>query len=171
MLNRLIKIFTSLRLTVVLLAFGILLVFIGTVAQADEGLYQAQARYFKHWYVFGFSFWGHHIPLPLPGGYLLGTALLINLMAAHLARFKWAWSKAGILLTHAGVILLLVGQLTTDIFSYETQLRFVEGESKCYSESYRDYELAFVSDGGNGTNDVTVVPQSLLARGGEISAA
>jgi len=164
------KFLTSLRLTAVLLALGIVLVFVGTVAQADEGLYQAQARYFKHWWVFGISFWGHQVPLPLPGGYLIGTALLINLIAAHIQRFQWTWKKAGIHLTHLGVILLLVGQLTTDIFSYETQLRFVEGQSKCYSESYRDYELAFVADGGDGSEDVTVVPQGLLAKVGEISS-
>src|SRR2546429_2523828 len=53
MFDRLLRFFTSLRLTVVLLAFGIVLVFVGTVAQADEGLYNAQARYFKHWFVRG----------------------------------------------------------------------------------------------------------------------
>src|SRR6478609_8098326 len=109
MSSRLWKFLTSLRLTVVLLGFCILLVFVGTVAQADEGLYEAQARYFKHWFVFGLSFFGNHIPLALPGGYLLGTGLLINLLAAHIQRFQWTWKKAGIQLTHFGVILLLVG--------------------------------------------------------------
>ena len=98
-MNRLWKILTSLRLTAVLLALGILLVFVGTVAQADEGLYTAQSRYFKHWFVFGISFFGHHVPLPLPGGYLLGTALLINLLAAHIQRFQWTRKKIGIHLT------------------------------------------------------------------------
>ena len=63
MFNRVFKFFSSLRLTVTLLAFGILLVFVGTVAQADEGLYQAQARYFKHWFVWGITLFGHKIPL------------------------------------------------------------------------------------------------------------
>src|ERR1041385_6726495 len=110
MLDRITKFFVSLRLTVVLLAFGIVLVFVGTVAQADEGLYQAQVRYFRHWFVFGITFFGHRVPLVLPGGYLLGTALLVNLLAAHSQRFQWTRKKIGIQLTHAGVILLLVGQ-------------------------------------------------------------
>src|SRR5882672_1053622 len=46
-LDRIINFFTSLRLTVVCLGLGALLVFIGTLAQVDEGLYQAQTRYFK----------------------------------------------------------------------------------------------------------------------------
>ena len=112
-MNRLWKFFTSLRLTVVLLAFGIVLVFIGTIAQADEGLYNAQTRYFRQWLVVGVNMFGKRIPLALPGGYLIGTLLLVNLLAAHIQRFQWTWKKLGIHLTHAGVMLLLVGQLTT----------------------------------------------------------
>jgi hypothetical protein len=171
MSSRFWKFFTSLRLTVVLLGLSILLVFVGTVAQADEGLYTAQARYFKHWFVSGLSFFGHHIPLVLPGGYLLGTLLLINLLAAHINRFQWTWKKAGIQLTHAGVILLLVGQLATDIFSRETMLRLSEGETRNYSESANHYELAFASDVGDGTEEIVSVPDRLLAKGGEISVA
>src|SRR5690349_11272388 len=101
-MKRVWKILTSLRLTVVLLALSIVLVFVGTVAQADEGLYNAQERYFQHWIVVGISFFGHHIPLVWPGGYLLGTALLINLLAAHIQRFQWTWKKLGIHLAHIG---------------------------------------------------------------------
>jgi hypothetical protein len=168
MLNRLWRILTSLRLTAVLLAFSIVLVFVGTVAQADEGLYNAQAKYFKHWFVFGISLFGYQLPIPLPGGYLLGTALLINLVAAHIHRFQWTWKKIGIHLAHSGIILLLVGQLITDLFSRETQLHFFEGETKSYSESGRDYELAFVSDAGNDTEEVVAFPESYLAAGGDL---
>lgn len=168
MLNRIIKFFTSLRLTVVLLALGIVLVFVGTIAQADEGLYQAQGRYFKHWFVWPITMFGHRIPIGLPGGYLIGTMLLINLAAAHVKRFQMTWKKLGIHLTHAGVILLLVGQLTTDIFSRETQLHFKEGETKSWSESGMDYELAIVTDLDATTEEVVAIPQSIVARGGEI---
>ena len=88
-MNRIWKFFTSLRLTVTLLALGIVLIFIGTVAQADEGLYVAQERYFKHWFIFGISFFGHKVPLPFPGGYLIGTTLLVSLTAAFIHRFQW----------------------------------------------------------------------------------
>src|ERR1051325_3358548 len=130
MLDRLVRFLVSLRLTVVLLAFGIVLVFVGTVAQADEGLYNAQARYFKHWFVWGITTFGYPIPIGLPGGYLIGTVLLINLVAAHINRFQFTTKKIGIQLTHAGVILLLVGQLTTDLFTRETQMRFFEGQTR-----------------------------------------
>ncbi|HEY5296700.1 MAG TPA: cytochrome c biogenesis protein ResB [Verrucomicrobiae bacterium] len=166
--SRLLKIFTSLRLTVILLAFAIVLVFIGTLAQVDEGLYNAQARYFRQWIIFGLDLFGRKIPLILPGGYLIGTLLLINLLAAHIYRFQLSVKKIGIQLTHAGVILLLVGQLVTDMFSRETQMHFVEGETKSYSESPRNYELIFTSaENANEETDVAI-PDKMLARGGEI---
>ncbi len=168
MARRAIRILASLRLTVTLLALGIVLVFVGTVAQADEGLYQAQQRYFRHWFVWGISFFGTRVPVPLPGGYLLGTLLLANLVAGHATRFQWKWRKLGIHLTHAGIILLLVGQLTTDMFSHETEMRFAEGETRNYSESPLNYELAFVADGGSGTQQVVAIPARLLARGTEL---
>jgi hypothetical protein len=168
LLDRAAKFFSSLRLTVVLLAFAIVLVWVGTVAQADEGLYQAQTRYFKTWIVVGANMFGHHIPLVLPGGYLLGSTLLINLIAAHISRFQFTWKKLGIHVAHAGIILLLVGQLTTDMLSRETMLRFSEGQTKNYSESINNYELAFTTDAGDGHDRLVSIPGRLLAKGGEV---
>jgi hypothetical protein len=158
------KFITSLRLTVVCLGLGILLVWVGTVAQADEGLYQAQARYFKHWLVVGATMFGYTIPYFIfPGGYLIGTVLLVNLVAAHIKRFQFTWKKLGIHITHAGVTLLLVGQLATDLFSRETQMRFTEGETKSYSEDSRENELVFITDAANPAEDeVVAIPESLL---------
>jgi hypothetical protein len=170
-MRKLIKFFTSLRLTVVLLAFAIILVFIGTLAQVDEGLYNAQARYFRQWIIFGLDLFGHKIPLILPGGYLIGTMLLLNLLAAHIYRFQLSTKKIGIQLAHSGVILLLVGQLATDMLAHESQIRFAEGETKSYAESSLDYELAFTTDVGANSEQVITVPEKLLARGGEIQNA
>jgi hypothetical protein len=169
-MKRIGKFLSSLRLTVVLLALAIVLVWVGTVAQADEGLYQAQARYFKSWVVLGFSMFGHHIPMIWPGGYLLGTTLLVNLLAAHISRFQLSWKKLGIHIAHAGIILLLVGQLVTDIFSRETQVRFFEeGEAKSYAESSSNYELVFATSADAQHNQEISIPGSLLAKGGVIT--
>jgi len=168
LVRRLIKVFTSLRLTVVLLAFGIILVFVGTLAQVDEGLYNAQARYFRQWIVLGLDLFGRKIPIILPGGYLIGTLLLLNLFAAHIYRFQLSVKKIGIQLAHAGVILLLVGQLVTDMFAHESQMLFSEGQTRNYSESAQYYELIFTTPTGNNTAQVVSLPGSLLARGGTI---
>jgi hypothetical protein len=170
LLKRLIKIFTSLRLTAILLAFAIVLVFVGTLAQVDEGLYNAQARYFRQWLIFGLDLFGHKIPLILPGGYLIGTMLLLNLLAAHIYRFQLSVKKIGIQLAHAGVILLLVGQLVTDMLARESQISFTEGRAISYAESPRNYELVFTSQDSANSEQVVAIPGKLLARGDEIQS-
>jgi len=171
LVDRLIQIFISLRLTAVLLAFAIVLVFVGTLAQVDEGLYNAQERYFRQWFILGIDLFGRNIPFFLPGGYLIGTLLLLNLVAAHLYRFQLSVKKIGIQLAHAGIILLLVGQLATDMLARESQMRFAEGEARSYAESPRGYELAFTSASSTGGEDVVALPGSLLATGGDIANA
>ena len=177
--DRLVKILASLRLTVVLLAFAIILVFLGTLAQVDEGLYQAQTRFFKSVFVglslhplqfTGIPVFGTRLPLILPGGYLIGVTLLLNLVAAHIYRFQFSVGKIGIQLAHAGVILLLVGQLTTDMLAHESQISFTEGQTKSYAESPGNYELVFVSDDGSSSEQVVAISGKSLSRGGEIQS-
>ena len=72
-----IKFLSSLKLTVALLALGLMLIFVGTLAQVHEGLYNAQVRFFKSWFVIGVTAFNVKLPwLVLPGGYTLGLALL-----------------------------------------------------------------------------------------------
>src|ERR1035438_7801825 len=89
LLDRLINFFTSLRLTVVCLALGLILVFWGTLAQVDLGLYKAQNEFFRSFIIY----WGPkgaswRMPV-FPGGYLIGGVLLLNLIAAQLRRFTF----------------------------------------------------------------------------------
>jgi len=160
LIKKTVEFFTSLKLTVTLLAFSIVLVFVGTLAQADEGLYGAQAHYFKQWLVIGAHLFGHKVPLILPGGYLLGVLLLVNLISAHIYRFQLTKNKIGIQLAHAGVIVLLVGQLATDMLAREMQMHFAEGDARSYSESATEYELILVTG-----DEATAIPEKLLKAG------
>lgn len=171
-IKKIVGFFISLKLTVVLLAFSILLVFFGTLAQVDEGLYAAQAHYFKaiiagisfHPFQFtGFELFGHRVPLILPGGYLIGVLLLVNLVTAHIYRFRFTLDKIGIQLAHAGVILLLVGQLVTDMLSREMDMHFDEGQTRNYAVSSSDSELVFQTG-----DEVTAIPAKLLKPGDEL---
>jgi len=163
LIKNIVRFFSSLRLTVTLLAFAIVLVFIGTIAQADEGLYIAQSHYFRQWLVVGAHLFGHKIPLILPGGYLIGTLLLVNLVTAHINRFQLTTKKIGIQLAHAGVIVLLVGQLATDMLAREMQMHFAEGETRNYSDSDGQFDLVFVSG-----NEATAIPGRLLNAGDQL---
>jgi hypothetical protein len=165
-MNAIWKLLASLRLTVVLLVLATVLVFLGTLAQVHEGLYDAQVRWFKSFVVTrraGDVWW---VPPVFPGGYTLGFALLFNLLAAHLQRFKLEWSKAGIHLTHGGILLLLAGQLATDLLARESFLHFVEGESKNYSQAHREFEVAVLfpdAGGKQGERFITFDSAALTA--------
>src|ERR1700716_1461223 len=99
-LDRVINFFTSLKLTVACLTIGLVLVFVGTLAQADLGLYKAQNEFFRSFFIYwtpkGASW---RIPV-FPGGYLVGGILLINLITAHIHRFKLTRKKIGIWMIH-----------------------------------------------------------------------
>src|ERR1700677_1709832 len=114
----------SLRITVTLFALSIFLVYFGTWAQKDAGIWTVVNQYFRSLIVW--------IPLrvllmhsvdsiggsiPYPGGWLLGTLLLVNLLAAHAIRFKVSWKRSGILILHAGLILMMLGELVTGLFA------------------------------------------------------
>lgn len=171
-MKSLFKFFSSLQLTVWLLALGIMVVFFGTLAQTEDGLYVAQQKYFRS----VFAIWSPHDPswkwlkVPLPGGYLLGTLLLVNLLAAHFTRFQWTLKKSGIFLTHIGIILLLVGQLATDMFARESRMSFAEGQARNYTEDFQEVELAILADvaGSADMDQVVAIPGARLAKGGEI---
>src|SRR5882762_9773616 len=103
--------FVSLKLTVVLLAFSIILIFWATLAQVQLGIWGVQEKFFRAFFVLE-KIPGTSIPVPVfPGGYFIGGLLLLNLVAAHIYRFRFEAKKAGIQLTHLGVILLLLGEL------------------------------------------------------------
>src|SRR5688500_16049499 len=169
MLNKWVDIRTSLRLTVVCLNVALGLVFIGTIAQVKLGLYIVQEQYFSSYFVW----WGpqgSNFKFPVyPGGYLLGGLLLINLVAAHIKRFELSKKKLGIFVIHAGLILLLVGQLASQLFQVESYVDIEEGDQKKYSESGRESELAIIDLSDTNENLVVAIPQRLLAKKKEIT--
>jgi hypothetical protein len=167
-LDRLVKFFASLRLTVVCLALGMVLIFTGTLAQVHLGLYKAQNEFFRSFFVFWQpEHFAWKIPV-LPGGYLLGGVLLINLVSAHWVRFALTRSKAGIWMVHVGLILLLVGQLLTDLLAQESTLHLRVGEARNYSESERAFELVVSDVTDPALAKVVAIPERLLLRQNDI---
>ncbi|MHC5113345.1 MAG: cytochrome c biogenesis protein ResB [Planctomycetota bacterium] len=230
----------SLKLTVVLLAMATFLVFAGTVAQIDRGIWTVVDEYFRcafawielqvffprAWDVPG-GFW-------FPGGWLIGGALFVNVLAAHMIRFKISASgtrllagvllliaggvitwliiagvfnqeiaatesaafwrvllrlakgggaaavllvgcilafkkRAGIVLLHGGIILLLISEFVTGTFAVEGRMRIEAGQSVGYVEHMRSVELAFIDRGDPEVDHVVVVPGGRLRQGERVS--
>ena len=161
--------FASLRMTVVLFSLSMFLILAGTLAQTESGIWTVVDEYFRSLIV--------RIPLRLfapqsmvtipgaiffPGGLTLGAMLLVNLIAAHTVRFKINLKRMGIILTHSGVMLLLVGEFVTGALAREGNMAIDEGASSNFVEDIRQAELAII-DGSNPDDDlVVVVPESFL---------
>lgn len=157
------KLLSSLRLTVSLLALCMVLIFVATVSQVHLGIHEVQLLFFRSW----IAWWDiapgdRKIPFPLPGGMLLGSLLVINLLAAHGTRFRLSWKKAGMLMIHSGVLLLLLGELFTAILGREAQMSVNEGETLNYSTFPREVELVVIDTSTPGEELVTAIPQSKL---------
>jgi hypothetical protein len=162
MLRSFFQFFTSLRLTVVCLGLATLLVFVGTIAQVEQGLYQAQDRYFRSFFVYWSprgADWG--IPV-FPGGYLLGGILTLNLIANYIRRYKFNCANIGLLTVHLGLVLLLVGQLLTDMLSTESAMNLQLGETKNYSEDFFASELVVADVTDPDTARVVAIPTTVL---------
>lgn len=154
----------SLKLTVVLLALGLILVFAATLDQVNLGIWGIQEKWFRAFVVFQpMGGGGTSVPI-FPGGYSIGGLLLLNLIAAHIYRFKFTWKKAGIQLTHIGVILLLVGELLSGLWQEDFTMQITEGETKSYSESQHFNELAILDTTNAEFDEVVAIPEEVVAR-------
>ena len=170
----------SLRLTVTLFAFSIGLIFAGTLAQADEGTWTVVDSYFRSpvaWIdpaIFFPEAWvqpegmlprglaNPGFTFPWPGGMVLGVLLLVNLLAAHVVRWKLSWRRAGIIVIHAGVLLLLVSEMATAAFSVEGQMAITEGETVNYVRHIRESEFYVLEPRGDRQFRHTVVADDRL---------
>lgn len=142
---------SSIRLTIFLLASGTMLVFFGTLDQVHYGIFHAQQKYFEHAFVvwqypvqflYGETLrWVH---LPMPGGYLIGPLLVVNLCVAHFRYFRPSWKKAGIPLIHGGIVLLLLGQLWTQVRQIDYFLWLPVGGSGNFVEAFHYDEFVII---------------------------
>ena len=158
----LLKFFTSLRLTVVLLVMSLVLIFCATLAQVNLGIYGVLGKFFRSFFVWT-DVPNTSFSLPIfPGGYLIGGLLMINLIASHVYRFKLTWKKAGIQLTHFGLIVLLVGELVSGLLQEDFSLRLEEGETRNYSDSFRRNEVVLVDTSDPQFDEVVTIPEALI---------
>jgi hypothetical protein len=160
----LVRFFVSMQLTVVLLILSLLLVFVATLDQVNLGIWAVQEKYFRSFFVLWRAPNGS-LAFPIfPGGYLIGGLLFVNLISAHIYRFKLNWKKSGIFLVHFGLIFLLVGELLSGLWQEDYHMRLDEGQTSNFSESPLLNELAIIDTTDPKWDDVVAIPEKLLAR-------
>lgn len=152
---QLFRFISSLRLTIVLLAFSLILVFFGTLDQVKWGIHHTQKLYFESFVVYCpaisllKTFLAHSydaryewFAIPLPGGFTLGALLLANLTAAHFRYFKFGWNKIGISILHFGVLLLLISGFMVSFLQQESVMTLEEtGAPVSYTSDFYRHEI------------------------------
>lgn len=169
MIQRLLSPLASLKLTVVLLTLALILIFVGTLAQTYLGVWQAVDTFFRSWIAMidpkalltgdpgTFRF-------PFPGGLTISALMILNLVAAHIIRFKASRKRIGILVLHAGLIVLLLGEFVTGFFADEGMMSIDEGQRSSFIEDIREVEIAVVDPNHDEHDRVISVPMSMILR-------
>ena len=228
LLKQILEPIASLRLTVLLFALSLFLVFAGTLAQAETGNLTTINQYFRSygfvwipWQVFvrfGQVFLGvskdAHLggAFPYPGGWLLGVLLMTNLLAAHTVRFRFCLKdvlvlplfvlglallilsefnhstllqygsigallaavvglvlvhtrRSGVLVLHLGLIVMMLSEWVTGTYAVEGVMTLAQGEATNFVDELHKFELAVIDRSDPKTDNVVVIPGSLLRQG------
>lgn len=134
----------SMKFTVIHLSLTALLVIGGTICQARLGIYAAQQKVFGSWIILLFGV------VPLPGMLLVGTLILVNLLAAIGCRFLKRRPALGLLMIHVGLLVLVGGGFFIAATAQESFLTLAEGESAEYSMAPGEWQIAVEAQ--RGTN-------------------
>ncbi len=137
----------------------LLLTWLATLEQIDNGLYPTLNKYFS-WK----SLWfrpeinGKMVPIILPGGYYVSAVLLLNMILGGIIRIRKGWKQAGNLISHFGIVFMLLGGGVAHHFSERGNMAVGEGEASNVAEDYFEYviEIREVKD-GKGAGEIHVI--------------
>jgi hypothetical protein len=159
--------FKSFQLTIVLLALLMCLVVLCTLAQVEMGVPGAVNAYMRSFLVTK-QFEGVPFRIPVfPGGALVGLLLTLNLIAKTLD-IKLAWSRAGMWLVHAGLVVLFAGEFVAGMMQVDTNMSIEVGQTVNFVQSYKNMELAIIDTTDPTWDEVYSIPDTLLSKGGSI---
>lgn len=145
---RALDVLASLELACLLLVLLGVLTWLGTLAQVELGLYEAQKRYFDS---LGLVHRAGPIPIPLPGGMSVLALLAVNLVLGGIVRLRRGVAALGVLIAHVGILMMLAAGLVKAWFAEEGHTTLYEGQRSAHFESWHRWELAILeplSDGG-----------------------
>lgn len=163
MLKFLYNFISSPKIFVYTVLWLMILVFFGTLAQKDIGLYASQMKYFSS-YIFLFYDY-----IPLPGGRVTLLLMTLNLSSSLFRKTLWKIKKIGVIILHIGGLLLLLGGGVTAMFSSEGNMVIEEGGKVDYTDDYHRMELCFVNLSLQDSLEYTVFDEELLVEGNTIS--
>lgn len=154
-MKRVISLLSNTKIFVFTISWMMVLVVLGTLAQRDMGLFAAQQKYFSSWIAWiGF--------IPTPGGRITMLLMFVNMISFMFKPYLWSLKKIGIIITHGGAILLLIGGGLTAYFSAEGSMIIEEGESVNYVIDSHHKELAIINTSPSEYDQITSISDNQL---------
>ena len=145
------------HLATISLILLLLLTWLATLEQIDHGLYPTLNKYFswKSWYLIPDmvpEINGKKLPIFLPGGYYVCAVLLVNMILGGIIRIRKGPKQIGNLISHFGIVFMLLGGGVAHHFSERGNMAVYEGETSNVAEDYHEYvvEVSEVKDGARG---------------------
>lgn len=137
LLKKIYAVLSSYGLAVVLFMLMFFLILFGTFHQIDYGLFSAQKNFFSS--AFAFYKLGP-ITIPLLGGYTLLALFAVTIVSGML-RIRRTWSRAGLLLAHFGVLVMIVSSAITFHFSDRGHMRLYPEQQSNEFSSFHDWNI------------------------------
>jgi hypothetical protein len=138
--RRIWRFFGSYALAIAILLLLLALTYAGTMAQKFSSIHDVQEKYFNSYFVAIDLPLG--IPFVVPGANLLLTLLFVNLMVGGIIRMRRDKSRIGIFTLHAGIAVMLLGNVVEYGFSTKGYMSLLEGEASDTYVSYTEWEVA-----------------------------
>ena len=158
LLKKLSNFLASYKLSCFLFLLLLLLTYLGTMNQVEHGLYQSQQKYFESFFLVHWAFGA--VPVPLPGGYLVMILVFVNLFWGAVVRARRGWSKVGILIAHAGILLLLGGSFVSYAYSESGHMVLYENETSDEFEASYEWEIGVGEAATSGTVTEYIIRQA-----------
>ena len=136
---RLLALFASFNIAVVVFALMIVVTFTGTWLQKKYGLYDCQVWYFESWITPRPAWlWGW---LPLPGMALLLAVMFVNVLSGGIIRIRKSKRTIGVVISHMSILGFIVAGAVSLWSKTDGYMRVFEGDGNSIVESHFDWVI------------------------------
>lgn len=157
-------------LAVVLMLILLLQTWLATLEQVDYGLHATLRKYFDPaaWYILGELrlpefMGGKALTIPMPGGYWVLGLFFVNLLLGGIVRARKGWTKAGVLISHSGILLMILSAGVTEMTEERGTMDFFEGESSNVAQDYYEYVVEISERTEGMPDEIHVIRGQYLA--------
>lgn len=162
-ISKVYDVLSGFHVATVTLLLLLVLTWLATLEQIDSGLYPTLNKYFSWkspWLIPEIN--GKKVPIILPGGYYVSALLLVNMTLGGIIRIRKGWRQAGNLISHFGIVFMLVAGGVAHHFSERGNMAIYEGETSNVAEDFHEYVVEVAEEKEGGPEKVHVIRGQFL---------